>query len=345
MEPEVVAAWISAAGALGGVALGTVTGVLVARIQAGPAHRAAEAAYAQAESAYRAALDSAREQIRAAAAQSTGSARRQVYAAFINEAHKLQLALAEFDQNFYGPAIDTREARQALDRVDKAAALVLLEGPEEVTEAAWEVYNEAMAGLFDYERSGGTRAAWANVVQAGCEQDFLTALDRIRHVVREDVDPLWRETGKIWLQEAVRDLDVAFPQVPTHSSLGGRIVPFASIRQMGFLQGARLVQPSGGGDPVPYYETVRPPSELIARLRAGVEGYVYVSLPLIESGTLTNDQVNDILRYALDAEHGSSPEREFSYTAGDVGNDLLQFVAVAKGVLHPQEGELGGPPS
>lgn len=64
VEPEVTAAWISAVGALGGVALGTITGVLAARIQARPAHRAAEAAYAQAESAYRAALDSAREQIR-----------------------------------------------------------------------------------------------------------------------------------------------------------------------------------------------------------------------------------------------------------------------------------------
>ncbi|BBC35139.1 hypothetical protein SGFS_064330 [Streptomyces graminofaciens] len=156
MEPEVTAAWISAVGALGGVSLGTVTGVLAARIQARPAHRAAEAAYAQAESAYRAALDSAREQIRAAAAQNTGSARRHVYAAFINEAHKLQLAVAQFDRDFYGITVDTREAREALDRVDKTAALVLLEGPKEVSEAAWEVDDEALAGLSDYERSGDT---------------------------------------------------------------------------------------------------------------------------------------------------------------------------------------------
>ncbi|MEU4043113.1 hypothetical protein ACK389_21445 [Streptomyces antibioticus] len=337
MEPEVTAAWISAVGALGGVALGTITGVLAARIQARPAHRAAEAAYAQAESAYRAALDSAREQIRAAAAQSTGSARRQVYAAFINEAHKLQLAIAEFDRDFYEATVDTREARAALDRVDKAAALVLLEGPEEVNEAAWEVYNEALAGLSDYERSGDTRAAWSKVIQAGHEQELLTALDRIRRFLRDQMPPLWRETAKNWTQETVRDLETPFPQVPTHTNMGGRVVPFSPTQETGMFGGARLVEPSGGGAPVPFYETVKPPPELIARLRAAIEGYMFVASPLIESGTVTDDQVYGILRYALDAQHASSPEREFSYTAGDVANDLLSFVGKAQEVLNPQQ--------
>ncbi|WP_326753843.1 hypothetical protein OIE73_20345 [Streptomyces hirsutus] len=337
MEPEVTAAWISAVGALGGVALGTITGVLAARIQARPAHRAAEAAYAQAESAYRAALDSAREQIRAAAAQNTGSARRQVYAAFINEAHKLQLAIAEFDRDFYQSTVDTREARAALDRVDKAAALVLLEGPEDVNEAAWEVYNEAQAGLSDYESSGNTRAAWSKVIQAGHEQDLLTALDRIRHFVRDRVSPLWRETGKNWAQETVHDLETPFPQVPTHTNLGGTVVPFSQTRETGVFGGARLIEPSDGGAPVPFYETVAPPPELIARLRAAIEGYMFVAYPLIESGTVTDDQVYGILRYALDAEHASSPEREFSHTAGDVANDLLLFVGKAQEALNPQQ--------
>ncbi|MFF1675693.1 hypothetical protein ACFVYG_06550 [Streptomyces sp. NPDC058256] len=339
MEPELTAAWISAVGALGGVALGAITGVVAARIQARPAHRAAEAAYAQAESAYRAALDSAREQIRAAAAQSTGSARRQVYAAFINEAHKLQLAVAEVDRDFYGATVDTGQARQALDRVDKAAALVLLEGPQEVTDAAWEVYNEGMAGLSDYERSGDVRASWSKVIQAGREQDLRAALDRIRHLMGEQVPPLWRPTGKNWTQETARDLETPFPQVPTHTTMGGRTVPFLPTGQAGILGGARLVQPPSGGDPVPYYETVRPSPDLIAGLRAGIEGYMFVTRPLIEGGTVTGDQANVMLQYALNADHESTPELEFSRTAGDVANDLLSFVDKAQGVLNPQEAD------
>ncbi|MEU1258776.1 hypothetical protein ABZ445_36365 [Streptomyces chartreusis] len=181
METELAAAWI----ALGGVALGALTGVIAARIQACPAHRAAEAAFTQAETAYRAALDSAREQIRATAAQNTGSARRQVYAAFISEAHKLQVAVAEIDLDFYGPTVDTKEARRILDHVDKAAALVFLEGPQEVSGAAWEVYNEAVAGLTDYEGSDDVRAVWAQAVHAGREPQLRTALDRIRRLMRE----------------------------------------------------------------------------------------------------------------------------------------------------------------
>ncbi|MFF9780590.1 hypothetical protein ACF1HJ_44030 [Streptomyces sp. NPDC013978] len=338
MTPEVTAAWISAVGALGGVALGTITSVLAARIQARPAHRAAEAAYAQAESAYRAALDSAREQIRAAAAQSTGSARRQVYAAFINEAHKLQLAVARFDRDFYGTTVDTGEAREALDRVDKAAALVLLEGPEEVNKAAWKVYNEAQAGLSDYETSGDTRAAWSKVVQAGHEQDLLTALDRIRHCSVDQMSPVWKETAKEWTHETMRGLQTPFPRVPTHTNKGGRVVPFSPTRVAGASEGAVLVEPPGGGDAVPYYETVKPSAELIARLRATIEGYVLVASPLIESGTVTDDQVYGMLRYALDAEDASSPERVFSHTAGDVANDLLSFVDKAQAVLNLQHG-------
>jgi hypothetical protein len=52
---------------------------------------------------------------------------------------------------------------------------------------------------------------------------------------------------------------------------------------------------------------------------------------------VTDDQVYGILRYALDAQHASSPKREFSYTAGDVANDLLSFVGKAQEVLNPQQ--------
>ncbi|MYX05964.1 hypothetical protein GTW98_03930 [Streptomyces sp. SID8375] len=339
MESEVTAAWISAFGALGGVAFGTITAIVAARIQARPAHRAAEAAHAQAEAAYRAALDSAREQIKGAAAQSTGSARRQAYAAFINEAHKLQLAVEKFDKDFYGPTVDTREAREALDRVDKAAALVLLEGPEEVTEAAWEVYNEGSAGVRDYEQSGDVRASWAAVIQAGLEEELHMALTRVRHGLRDQMQRLWQATGTNWILEAARGLETPFPPVPTHREYGGRTVAYSAAQEgrLGSFGAGRLVQPPGGGDPVPFYETVRPPAELIARLLANVEAYLWVCRPLLESGAITSDQMHGMLQYALTAPHEASPEREFSRTAGDVGNDLLHFVDVAQRVLNPQE--------
>jgi hypothetical protein len=204
VDSEVTAAWISAFGALGGVAFGTITAIAAARIQARPAHRAAEAAHAQAEAAYRAALDSAREQIKGAAAQSTDSARRQVYAAFISEAHKLQLAVAEFDRDFYGITVDTSQARRALDQVDKAASLVFLEGPEDVTDAAWEVYNEGMAGVTDYEGSGDARASWSKVFQVGWEDDLRGELDRIRHLLKRQINGLWEATAKNWIIELLR---------------------------------------------------------------------------------------------------------------------------------------------
>lgn len=240
---------------------------------------------------------------------------------------------------FYSGTIDMGEARRALDLVDKAAALVSLEGPQEVAEAAWEVYNEGSAGLSDYERSGDVRASWIAAVQAGCETDLRAALDRIRYHLLEQVQPPWRPTGKTWILEALRDPETCFPQVPTHTELGARTVLFSPEREarLGVLGNTRLVRPADGGAPVPYYETVRPSADLIRHLRAGVEAYLSACRPLVEGGTVPSGGVEGILRYALNAKHGSSPEREFSLTAGDVGNDLLQFVSAAEATLYPEE--------
>ncbi|MGP8300204.1 hypothetical protein ACTPOK_20185 [Streptomyces inhibens] len=330
MEAEVTAAWISALGALGGVAFGTVASIVAARIQAKPAHQAAEAAHAQAEAAYRAALDSAREQIKGAAAQNTSSARRQVYAAFISEAHKLQLAVAAFDRDFYGPTIDTGEARRALDRVEQAAALVFLEGPEEVTEAAWEVYNEGSSGLSDYEESSDVRGSWFTAIRAGHEEALRTTLEQIRYHVMQQVHACWMSTGKSWAVHTARDLDTPFPSVPTATF---RNSPALEVR----IGSSRLVQPPDGGDPVPYYETVKPSSELVMSLRASIESYLFACLPLIESGAMAAQETQGILRYALNAEHAPSPEIEFAHTAGDVANDLLKFVETAQRALKSRE--------
>lgn len=114
---------------------------------------------------------------------------------------------------------------------------MLLEGPEDVNEAAWEVYNEAQAGLSDYESSGETCVAWSKVIQAGHARDLLTALDRIRHFVRDEVSPLWRETGKNWAQETVHELETPFPRLPTHTNLGGTVAPFSQTRERGVFGG------------------------------------------------------------------------------------------------------------
>jgi hypothetical protein len=120
---------------------------------------------------------------------------------------------------------------------------------------------------------------------------------------------------------------------------GGRIVSFSPTQEARFgpFGATRLVQSPNGGDPVPYYETVRPSPEVIASLRASVGSYRSTCLPLVDGSVLTNDQVLEMVRYAINAQHESSPEMEFSHTAGDVGNDLLQFVQIAKRVLNSQD--------
>ncbi|SPE51877.1 hypothetical protein SNS2_1551 [Streptomyces netropsis] len=331
------AAWISAFGALGGVAIGTISAVVAARIQARPAHKAAEAAQAQAEAAYRAALDSAREQIKGAAAQNTGSARRQVYGAFISEAHKLQLAVAAVEQNFYEATLDVSEARRILDLIDKAAALVFLEGPEEVTEAAWEVYNEGLAGLHDYENSEAVRSSWGAIVEAGQEETLRLPLDRVRQNMGQ-VHGIWTPTAKNWALQIGENQATPFPQIPTHIGFGEHIVPYnpAAESHRGPIGAGRLVQSPNGGDLVPFYDTVRPTSESIVCLHASIENYLAACRPLIEGSTVTAEQAHSMLQYALNARHGSTPKWEFLSTAGDVGNDLLQFVEKAQKVLNPE---------
>ncbi len=103
----------------------------------------------------------------------------------------------------------------------------------------------------------------------------------------------------------------------------------------------RLVAPREGTSPVPFYETVRPQSDLVARLLANVETHLWFCGPLIEDGSLTREQACQMLEYALHAEHAVSPEREFSWTAGDVANDLLKFVQLARNVLNPLEVDQG----
>ncbi|MEV6382027.1 hypothetical protein AB0M31_21765 [Streptomyces sp. NPDC051773] len=127
MDPQVAAAWVTTAGAFGGVAFG----LIAARIQARPAYKAAEAAHAQAEAAYRAALDSAREQIRAAHLQHANSARRPVYTSFLRAAHGLADATYTYVMD---PESDPAHYNTALDIARAAYAELQLEGPETITQ-------------------------------------------------------------------------------------------------------------------------------------------------------------------------------------------------------------------
>jgi len=89
MSSEVVTAM---AGLLGAV-VGATTTLLAARITARGSAEPAEAQREQAVSAYRAALDSAREQVGAATNQQAQEARRPVYSAFLRRTHDLADAI------------------------------------------------------------------------------------------------------------------------------------------------------------------------------------------------------------------------------------------------------------
>ncbi|MGW6316298.1 hypothetical protein [Streptomyces sp. NPDC055099] len=304
--------------------IGAGGALLGARIQA-------QATTTTAEATARAAVEAARIQSDTDKSSQTEAARRQTYAAFITTAHQLQVEMEKLHRDFYSPALDTREANRARDRIEEAASLVFLEGPEEVSEAAWEVYNEAGAGIAVCEVHSEVRAAWAKLRGTGNQRSLRLLLSESQDAL-EGVQGLWAATARKWCLGIANGSGTRhFPALPTHEHRPWGMEIWS--HDDGPFGGARLVQMRDEGGPVPFYETVRPSSDVIDRLRASIDHYMSASALLVESETLTATEVNDMLAYALGSEHGATPEDTFARTGGDVANDILEFISKAQGVL------------
>ncbi|MGW7513979.1 hypothetical protein ACWGJ2_00075 [Streptomyces sp. NPDC054796] len=133
---------IGAVAGLLGLCLGSGATLLAARTTARASEKQAAAQQAQAVAAYRAALDSAREQVRAATAGQALAARRPVYAAFLRSAHTLADAVHTYVMD---PSSETEPYLRAFDKARAAHADLELEGPEELAALGARVVNEAIA--------------------------------------------------------------------------------------------------------------------------------------------------------------------------------------------------------
>lgn len=132
---------ISAISGLAGVGVGSVATLLAARVTARGSEQQADAQREQAVAAYRAALDSAREQVKGAAAQRASEARRPIYAAFLRSAHKLSGAVSDFA---WDCDPDVQEHLRALDETHETQADLDLEGPEEIAELGRQILSAAV---------------------------------------------------------------------------------------------------------------------------------------------------------------------------------------------------------
>ncbi|MCD2464410.1 hypothetical protein MBT42_12680 [Streptomyces sp. MBT42] len=205
---------IGALTAAGVAVFGVLASVLVGRWQMRAALRAAEATgqagLAQAEAAYRAALDAVRAQANAGHRQWHRGVQREAYAAFLLAAHRVrdvgERFVVESEQEL--SAEDVRAGRAGLDdalaALKAAQTIVELEGPDEVaapaaamTDAAQlmshflgaqAVYERAWAKLGRLAGAGGGRSASA----------LVDALERLRAGLRaaeEDGEESGAESG------------------------------------------------------------------------------------------------------------------------------------------------------
>ncbi|MFE2584804.1 hypothetical protein [Streptomyces sp. NPDC059378] len=144
---------VNAVTGLGSGLLGFAGATLAARTQARPAQQAAEAARAQADAAYRSALDSAHAQIFASALQETNAARRPVYSVFARAAERLVNAV--FDE-VINPDIGGSEYDEALRAAQAAYADLPMEGPPHIVSLGAACIDAAIAARRTGDNSGTT---------------------------------------------------------------------------------------------------------------------------------------------------------------------------------------------
>lgn len=198
MTPE----QLTAIAGLVGVGIGAGGALIGSRMQSKAADRAATVAA-------RAALEGVRAQVDTTKQVGIQTARRAAYGAFLKEANELHHQL---DTN----TLNSESTAQAIRRVETALAFVALEGPESVTESAWNVLSAGAGALGIHERSTEVAATWGRL---GVYKEFVRLeLSRLRYALNEEVSELWRPTTEWWAFTCAMlpDEEVEFPDVPKY---------------------------------------------------------------------------------------------------------------------------------
>ncbi|MFD5366473.1 hypothetical protein [Streptomyces sp. NPDC127103] len=207
---------IGALTAAGVAVFGVLASVLVGRWQMRAALRAAEATgqagLAQAEAAYRAALDAVRAQANAGHRQWHRGVQREAYAAFLLAAHRVRdvgerfVVESEQDLSAEGVMAGRAGLDDALAALKAAQTIVELEGPDEVaapaaamTDAA-QLMSHFLGAQAVYERAWGKLGRLAGAGGGGSQgaSALVDALERLRagrRAAEEDVEESGAESG------------------------------------------------------------------------------------------------------------------------------------------------------
>ncbi|MDV5145496.1 hypothetical protein R1T08_15055 [Streptomyces sp. SBC-4] len=198
MTPE----QLTAVTGLVGVGIGAGGALLGSRMQSRAADRAAKVAA-------RATLEGVHAQVDTTKQLGVRTARRAAYGAFLKEANELHHQLD-------AGALDSEATAQAIRRVETALAFVALEGPEEVSDSAWNVLSAGSGALGVHEHSVAVAATWGRL---GAYQELVRVeLGRLRYDLSEQVSELWRPTAEWWAFSCAMhpNEDVEFPDVPEY---------------------------------------------------------------------------------------------------------------------------------
>lgn len=217
---------IGALTAAGVAVFGVLASVLVGRWQMRAALRAAEATgqagLAQAEAAYRAALDAVRAQANAGHRQWHRGVQREAYAAFLLAAHRVrdvgERFVVESEQELSAEGVRAGRAGldDALAALKAARTIVELEGPDEVavpaaamTDAA-QLMSHFLGAQAVYERAWGKLGRLAGAGGSRGASALVEALERLRAGRRAEEDEDGDEEGGA----GERDCRVAWGALP-----------------------------------------------------------------------------------------------------------------------------------
>ncbi|MEO3750771.1 hypothetical protein [Streptomyces sp. B6B3] len=304
------------------------------------AHMQASATKSTAEAAAEAALDGIRVQVEATQQAQFQAARRAAYASCLSAAHELAQLLTQ-------ESPDAAAARLARDKVEVACGLVNLEGPDEVIEAAWDVWNVAGDALHDYERTEPLRMVWQRLLSTEGGQNLVRSLQRVRRSLSM-VEPRWRATTNRW---AFRVLigpgdEAILPDFPTHSAWrphDGSVQPWNQEEVLAHGRAwtmATLGSPSAVG---------RPSTRIIEQIRSDIGAYRLAAALLVEDlshvidggqerARVTADEANEIFVYA--ATSGAvTPMQNYHSISEDAAQKVLDLGAAARNILYPHGDE------
>lgn len=165
-----------------GIGVGAATALIAAFMTARGSEQQAAAQREQAVAGYKAALDSAREQVRAAMTGQARDARRPVYAEFLRSTHDLIDAVHVY---VLDPESDVDAYNRVLGRARKAYAELELEGPDHITTAGRRAVDEAIA-----VRKVG--CGYASVIRAVNKASRLSESPATRDLGIEIDGAIWR---------------------------------------------------------------------------------------------------------------------------------------------------------